>query len=79
MHCPKCNGEIPFYDIRPNCKHCGVNIWYYTQQRDLARDAKRTELEGFEAFTRPDDADREEPKEPKPVFGKPLRRVRRAL
>ena len=40
---------------------------------------KRTELEGFEAFTRPDDADREEPKEPKPVFGKPLRRVRRAL
>ena len=40
---------------------------------------KRTELEGFEAFTRPDAADKEEPKEPKPVFGKPLRRVRRAL
>ena len=40
---------------------------------------KRTELEGFEAFTRPDDADKDEPKEPKPVFGKPMRRVRRAL
>lgn len=49
MHCPKCDGHIPFYDIRPNCKHCGVNIWYYTQQRDLVRDAKRTELEGAAA------------------------------
>ena len=49
MLCPKCDGHIPFYDIRPNCKHCGVNIWYYTQQRDLARDAKRTELEGAAA------------------------------
>ena len=49
MHCPKCDGHIPFYDIRPNCKHCSVNIWYYTQQRDLVRDAKRTELEGAAA------------------------------
>ena len=49
MQCPKCGGEIPFYDIRPNCRHCGVNIWYFTQKRDLVRDAKRTELEGAAA------------------------------
>lgn len=45
MHCPKCGGEIPFYDLRPNCKHCGVNIMYYTQEAGLTLDAKRTELE----------------------------------
>ena len=45
MKCPKCGGEIPFYDLKPNCKHCGVNIMYFTQETDLARDAKRTELE----------------------------------
>ena len=49
MNCPKCGGHIPFYDIRPNCKHCGVNIWYYSQQTQLTRDAKRTELEGAAA------------------------------
>ena len=49
MHCPKCGGEIPFYDIRPNCKHCGVNIWYFSQKTLLIRDAKRTELEGAAA------------------------------
>ena len=45
MKCPKCGGEIAFYDLRPNCKHCGVNIFYYTQDDTLMRDAKRTELE----------------------------------
>ena len=45
MKCPKCGGEIPFYDLKPNCKHCGVNIFYYSQDALLARDAKRTELE----------------------------------
>ncbi len=45
MKCPKCGGEIPFYDLKPNCKHCGVNIMYYTQNDGLIRDAKRTELE----------------------------------
>ena len=45
MKCPKCGGEIPFYDLRPNCKHCGVNIFYYSQDDLLAEDAKRTELE----------------------------------
>ena len=45
MKCPKCGGEIPFYDLKPNCRHCGVNILYYTQDYLLERDAKRTELE----------------------------------
>lgn len=45
MKCPKCGGEIPFYDLKPNCKHCGVNILYYIQDYQLERDAKRTELE----------------------------------
>ena len=49
MHCPKCGGEIPFYDLKPNCKHCGVNIMYYTQEASLIKDAKRTELEGASA------------------------------
>ena len=49
MQCPKCGGEIPFFDLRPNCKHCGVNIMYFSQQELLTRDAKRTELEGAAA------------------------------
>ena len=46
VKCPKCGGEIPFYNLKPNCMHCGVNIMYFSQQEDLMRDAKRTELEG---------------------------------
>ena len=49
MHCPKCGGEIPFYDLRPNCSHCGVNIMYYSQHAGLTEDAKRTELEAAAA------------------------------
>ena len=49
MHCPKCGGEIPFFDLRPNCRHCGVNIMYFSQEKGLIRDAKRTELEGAAA------------------------------
>ena len=49
MNCPKCGGEIPFYNLKPNCMHCGVNIMYYTQEEGLTRDAKRTELEGASA------------------------------
>lgn len=41
---------------------------------------KRIELDGFEAFARPDDStDEEPPKEQKAVFGKAARRIRRAL
>ena len=37
------------FDLKPNCKHCGVNIMYYTQEEGLIRDAKRTELESASA------------------------------
>ena len=45
MKCPKCGTEIPRFDLSPNCKKCGVHIMYYTQEEDLRRDAKKTELE----------------------------------
>ena len=45
---------------------------------------KRAELKGFESFTKPHDPnasleDDSPPEPPKPVFGKPVRKVRRAL
>lgn len=49
MKCPKCGGEIPFFDLSPNCRHCGVNLMIYTQNEGLVRDAKRTELEAAAA------------------------------
>ena len=49
MKCPKCGGEIPFYNLKPNCRYCGVNIMYFTQEEGLVCDAKRTELEGAAA------------------------------
>lgn len=45
MNCPKCGNPIKWHELSPNCKKCGVHIMYYTQERDLARDAKRAELE----------------------------------
>lgn len=45
MKCPKCNASIGRLDLAPNCKKCGVHIMYYTQEEDLRRDAKKTELE----------------------------------
>ena len=45
MKCPNCGGDIGRFELDPNCKHCGVNIFYYTQNTMLARDAKRCELE----------------------------------
>ncbi len=45
MKCPKCGAEIARFDLSPNCKKCGVHIMYYTQEEDLRRDAKKTELE----------------------------------
>ncbi len=45
MVCPKCGAKIARFDLAPNCKQCGVHIMYYTQEQDLARDAKKCELE----------------------------------
>ncbi len=47
--CPKCGVEIKRFDLAPNCKNCGVNIYYYSQEKVLATDAKRTELESADA------------------------------
>lgn len=43
--CPKCGAHISPFDLKPNCKNCGVNILLYSQEYLLERDAKRTELE----------------------------------
>ncbi len=45
MKCPNCNKEIGRFELSPNCKHCGVNIFYAQQEALLAEDAKRCELE----------------------------------
>ena len=45
MKCPKCNKEIGRFELSPNCKHCGVNIFYAQQETLLSEDAKRCELE----------------------------------
>lgn len=45
MVCPNCGTHIKMFDLKPNCKSCGVNIMYFTQERDLVRDAKKAELE----------------------------------
>lgn len=49
MKCPKCGGEISRFDIKPNCKYCGVNIFYYQQEDLLVHDAKVTELDFAQA------------------------------
>lgn len=49
MVCPKCGVEIKRFDLAPNCKNCGVNIYYYSQEKILSTDAKRTELEAADA------------------------------
>lgn len=45
MRCPNCNGEIGRFELSPNCKHCGVNIFYSQQKTLLTEDAKKCELE----------------------------------
>ena len=45
MKCPKCNQEIGRFEFSPNCKYCGVNIFYAQQEALLTEDAKRCELE----------------------------------
>lgn len=45
MKCPNCNKEIGRFELAPNCKHCGINIFYAQQETLLTEDAKRCELE----------------------------------
>ena len=45
MKCPNCNKEIGRFELAPDCKHCGVNIFYAQQESLLTEDAKRCELE----------------------------------
>ena len=45
MKCPNCNKEIGRFEISPNCRHCGVNIFYAQQKTLLTEDAKKCELE----------------------------------
>ncbi len=45
MKCPNCQNEIGRFELSPNCKHCGVNIFYAQQEALLTEDAKKCELE----------------------------------
>ena len=45
MQCPNCKEKIGRFELSPNCKHCGVNIFYAQQEELLKEDAKRCELE----------------------------------
>lgn len=45
MQCPNCGGRIGRLELAPNCKHCGVNIFYSQQEKSLTDDAKKCELE----------------------------------
>ena len=45
MKCPKCHKEIGRFELSPDCKHCGVNIFYAQQEALLTEDAKKCELE----------------------------------
>ena len=49
MKCPNCNGEIGRFELAPECKHCGANIFYCQQEKLLTDDAKKCELE-FASF-----------------------------
>ncbi len=49
MKCPNCGGEIGRFELAPDCKHCGVNIFYCQQEKLLSQDAKQCELE-FASF-----------------------------
>ncbi len=45
MTCPKCGIEIKRFDLSPNCRNCGVNLTYFSQEKGLIHDAKLAELE----------------------------------
>lgn len=45
MNCPNCGGHIGRFELAPDCKHCGVNLFFSQQEGFLSADAKRCELE----------------------------------
>lgn len=45
MKCPNCGTEIGRFELRANCKKCGINLFYSQQEQLLSEDAKRCELE----------------------------------
>lgn len=45
MNCPNCQKHIGRFELSPNCKNCGVNIFYAQQKGLLSEDAKKCELE----------------------------------
>ena len=49
MKCPKCGGEIPFYDLKPNCSHCGVNIMFANYEPQFQKDRRLAEMSGAHA------------------------------
>ncbi|MCD7723032.1 MAG: cell envelope integrity protein TolA [Clostridiales bacterium] len=49
--CPNCGRKIPFYDLRADCKACGVSIPNYNWMQRLEEDNKNAEAK-FSAFYR---------------------------
>lgn len=45
VQCPNCKQEIGRFELSPNCKNCGANLFYLQQEKELLTDVKRTELE----------------------------------
>lgn len=49
MECPNCGAHIGRFELDQNCRECGVNLFYCQQEKLLAEDAKKCELE-FASF-----------------------------
>ena len=45
MVCPNCSAHIGRFELDQNCKKCGVNLFYFQQEKLLSDDAKLCELE----------------------------------
>lgn len=43
--CPKCEKKLRIVDWRPECPHCGVNVFYYGFEERFYADAKRSEMD----------------------------------
>jgi len=45
LECPNCGNHIGRFELDQNCKNCGVNLFYFQQEKLLTNDAKKCELE----------------------------------